>query len=156
MDMLTQGLLAGYAGKSQRTSVSRGSFVLKTSHLENEDGFYHDEWTTASRIGGGQEIATSHSGTITRLYAGGVVNSEVLTSLGITPKDVTNFLKKEIQKLGDKTRLFENCTARDGEWLYSYQIMDRYENIPVWQATEIIFYRSLVVFVHYFLLCPVG
>ena len=49
---LTQGLLAGYGGKTEFKSVTRGGFKLKSSHYEKDGVVYHDEWTN----GGGQEI----------------------------------------------------------------------------------------------------
>jgi hypothetical protein len=150
---LTAGLLAGYGGKTQFSSVTRGPFELKSSHFESGDIVYHDEWTN----GGGQEIIKTGDSMYTRVYAGGVINSENLQKLGITHKDVINNLISRIQQLGENTRLFADCKAEviDG-WDYEYKILDNQTEIPVTTGKEVISYQGQTVFVHVFVLSPIN
>lgn len=149
---LTQGLLAGYGGKSQFTSVNRGSFDLKSSHLQQDDIVYHDEWTN----NGGQELVKVKEELFTRVYAGGEVNSEILQSLNISDTDVTNNLKSRIAELGDKTRLFSNCKAETiNNWDYEYKIIDNNNEVSVTTGKETISFKGQIVFIHVFVLSPI-
>jgi len=153
---LTQGLVAGYAGKTDFSEVKRGGFSFKSSHLETEQSKYHDEWLVAN-VGGGQEIIDLNGQQFTRLYAGGIVDEEELANLGTNKEEVINFLKKTIFELNEQTRLFNNCQSKpNNDWFYSYTIIDRNQALPITTAREQIFYKNRVVFVHNFLLCPIS
>jgi len=152
---LTKGLVSGYGGKTKFSTVTRGSFQLNASHLQEGDLTYHDEWLP-SNTGGGQELIKVGNRQFTRLYAGGVVKQNKLKKLGITKKDVIDFLKTTILKQREKTRLFQSCQPKPKTgWSYSYQILDNEKSIPVIFAKETISFHGQVVFVHSFLLCPI-
>lgn len=156
-ELLTEGLSSGYAGKTKIETVVRGGLIFKQSHYvdESKGGIYHDEWLSA-RIGGGQELAVAGEEKITRLYAGGVISPEQLEKLGIAEKDVIGYLIKKVGELGNKTRLFEDCTsASDGDWQYVYKITDRIESVGLTRALETINYKGVQVFVHGFETCPI-
>lgn len=156
-ELLTEGLSRGYAGKTEIEIVDRGGFKFKQSHYVDEPTgeIYHDEWL-AARTGGGQELAIAGEEKITRLYAGGVISPDRLKKLGITKKDVIGYLIKKVGELGNKTRLFEDCTpASDGDWQYVYKITDRIESVGLTRALETINYKRVQVFVHGFETCPI-
>ena len=138
---LTTGLLAGYGGQSQFSSITRGSFELKSSHFEMGDIVYHDEWTN----GGGQEIVKVGNDLFTRVYAGGVLGKS---------KDVIQKLIYFIQNLTDQTRLFADCESVDGDWTYHYKIIDSDSDITT--GKETIKYKDTTVFVHVFVLSPIS
>ena len=150
---LTDGLLAGYGGKTIFTPVKRGSFELKSSHYEDKGIIYHDEWTN----GGGQEIISVDNSQFTRVYAGGVANQDVLQKLGITQREVIAKLIDYIQTLGDKTRLFESCRFnKNDNWTYEYQILDSDNDFKITVGKETIFYHDQLVFIHVFVLSPIA
>lgn len=154
-DVLTKGLLAGYAG-GKITDVSRGGFSGKASHVEiSQDEIYHDEWFVPTHNGGGQELAHVGEEKFTRLYAGGIPSKDQLDSMGITPHDVSKYLIQKISELKDKTRLFEDCNPDpDKLWQYSYVITGTYPETEVTTAVESITYSDVVVHIHAFILCP--
>lgn len=137
---LTSGLLAGYGGKTEFKSITRGGFELKSSHFENGGIVYHDEWTN----GGGQEIVSFDGQTFTRVYAGHTIteNSHTIPQL-----------IKFIQQLQDKTRLFSDCESVDGDWQYQYKIIDVDSGVTT--GKETIYYHDNIIFVHYFVLSPI-
>lgn len=151
-ELLSRGLVEGYAGETSRETVRRGPFQLEASSFTSPNrGIYRDEWT-ANRTGGGQEIVQFEAQKSTRLYAGGTIEIEELTKLGLTKKDVTGYLKRRIKELGEKTRLLENCTPDiDGDWQYEYKILQKMEDIPLTIGLESIFFKGHRVFAHGFL-----
>lgn len=156
-ELLTEGLSRGYAGKTEIETVDRGGFKFKRSRYTDEatGKIYRDEWL-AARTGGGQELAVAGEEKITRLYAGGVISPEQLEKLGIAEKEVIGYLIKKVGELGNKTRLFEDCTpASDGDWQYVYKITDRIESVGLTRALETINYKGVQVFVHGFEICPI-
>jgi hypothetical protein len=152
---LTAGLNAGYAG-GKPMSIDRGGFSGKVSHIELPDGgTYHDEWF-ANNSGGGQELVCVGGENFTRLYAGGIPSIEVLSSLGISDKEVGAYLKQKIRELGERTRLVEQCEPDpDGDWQYRYQLTGNYPETYVTTALESIKYKDTIVHHHAFILCPV-
>jgi len=119
-----------------------------------KEGFI-DEWIV-DRTGGGQEIAQTQEGKKTRLYAGGTIGIEELTELGLTKKDVTGKLKQFIQSSESKTRLLEDYLPEpDGDWQYSYNIIEKIEDVPLTIGMETIAYKGRMVFAHAFLNTPV-
>ena len=151
-EALTHGLKSGYGGQTQFQSIDRGGFPLKSSHLKEGNTVYHDEWTD----GGGQELVRVGDRQYTRLYAGGTVGDEVLTSLGITKKDIIDELKRVILEQGNNTRLHQSChPAPNNAWAYSYMVLDIDPNVPITIAKESIAFNGRVVFIHDFLLCPI-
>ena len=149
---LTAGLVAGYGGKTEFIKKERGGFVVKSSHFQNGEMIYHDEWTK----GGGQEIVKIGEESFTRVYAGGVVDKEVLEKLNITHDDVISSLMNKIQKLGEKTRLFADCPADlENDWNYEYKILDQDDQISVTTGKETIKYKDQLVFSHVFVLSPI-
>ncbi len=90
------------------------------------------------------------------MYAGGIIYENDIKSLGIKQKDIIEFLILVINKLQNQTRLFNNCNFQLNEnWVYSYKIIDHEESIPLTTAKEEIFYKDKMVFILYFLLCPI-
>jgi len=153
--LLSQGLNAGFAGGTDMRSDERGGFKIKSSHFDNEDGTYHDEWI-ADRTGGGQEIVVAEGVTYTRVYAGGTITLEALAEMDISVGDVMAFLKKNIIEGGENTRLFSDyCPEVQGDWQYSYTILEEVPNIPLTLGKEVIKYHGVVVFIHDFLITPV-
>ncbi len=153
---LTRGLLSGYGGKSDFAKVKRGTFNLNSSHFEDKLITYHDEWLPAN-TGGGHELVRVGSTQYTRLYAGGIISKLKLTHLGITETDIINFLKLTIIDQKHRTRLFNSCLPKsDGVWQYSYQVLEKDPSISVTLGKETIKFKAKTVFVHYFLLCPIG
>jgi len=151
-EALTRGLQAGYGGQIQFKTINRGGFLLKSSHLEKDGIVYHDEWIN----GGGQELVLVGDVQYTRLYAGGTVDKEILTELGLTEKIVIGELIRVILEQGNKTRLHQDCHPNiNGSWKYTYEVLDIDSHLPVTFAKETITYKSQVVFVHDLLLCPV-
>lgn len=153
--LLNRGLKEGFAGGTEIQSVERGDFNIKSSHFENEDGTYHDEWM-ADRTGGGQEIVIADEVTFTRVYAGGTIGLEALVKMGISIEDVMKFLKKNILEGAENTRLFADYLPEaEGDWQYSYTILKDEPNIPLTLGKEIISYQGTLVFIHNFLITPV-
>ena len=149
---LTQGLLAGYGSKTKFKKIKRGSFKISSSHFENNEIIYHDEWTN----GGGQEIVKSGDDIFTRVYAGGIVNTKKLNILGITSENIIENLISRIKELKDRTRLFNDYRAKQiNNWDYEYKILDRDLEIGVTVGKESIKYKNRLVFVHCFVLSPV-
>lgn len=155
--LLTDGLIEGYAGKGSVNRITRAGFEGKTSHHPINNGIYHDEWFTPSYLGGGQELGRVDDEAITRLYGGGTPNPEYLNSLGITVKDVGNYLKRKILELGNKTRLFIDCHPKpDGDWQYIYSILQKDPHIPIFLASESIIYQKIHrVHWHPFIISPI-
>lgn len=149
---LTQGLLAGYGGKTKFKKIKRGSFNISSSHFENNEITYHDEWTN----GGGQEIVKIGKSVFTRVYAGGIVNKKKLNILGITSQNIIENLISRIKELKDRTRLFNDCRAKQiNNWDYEYKIMDNDFEIGITVGKESIKYKNQLVFVHCFVLSSV-
>lgn len=72
----------------------------------------------------------------------------------LTPGD--NTLKAKIRELGEKTGLFADCTPNpDGEWQYSYKILQNIEDIPLKIGLETVTYKGSIVVAHAFLHSPV-
>jgi len=153
--LLTRGLNEGFAGGTEIQNVDRGGSKIKSSHFENEDGTYHDEWI-ADRTGGGQEIVVADGVTITRVYAGGTVTLDALAEMGISIDDIMKFLKKNIIEGGKNTRLFADYLPEvEGDWQYSYTVLNDEPKIPLTLGKEVIKYKGVLVFIHDFLITPV-
>ncbi|MDD3999178.1 MAG: hypothetical protein PHR98_03725 [Candidatus Shapirobacteria bacterium] len=149
---LTQGLLAGYGGQTKFEKATRGSFDISSSHFENNEIVYHDEWTN----GGGQEIVKIEGDIFTRVYAGGIVDKSMLNKLGITSQDISQNLIFRINQLGSTTRLFNDCRAKQiNNWDYEYKILDNDLEIGITVGKESIKYKDQLVFVHCFVLSSV-
>lgn len=154
-NLLSTGLKEGFAGGTEVKDIKRDIFNLKSSHLENETGIYHDEWF-ADRTGGGQEIVKVGESSYTRVYAGGTISIERLDILGITKEDVMKFLKKQILQSSEKIRLFTDFESEiEGDWQYSYKVLDKDIEIPLTYGKEVIRYKDNLVFVHDFIISPV-
>lgn len=153
---LTRGLLSGYGGKTVFAKVKRGTFSLNSSHFEDKLITYHDEWLPAN-TGGGQELVRVGSTQYTRIYAGGIISNSILTQLKITEGEIINFLKLTILDQKHRTRLFKSCLPKsDGVWQYTYQVLEKNPSISATLGKETIKFKGKTVFVHYFLLCPIG
>ncbi len=151
--LLTDGLIAGYAGQSELSDVIRSTFVGKQSDFSVGDGIYHDEWF-AHEIGGGQELVDAGGSKFTRLYAGGSLEAKSVKSLGIAQQDISDFLKKQLIDLGGKTRLLDDCLpAPVGDWQYFYRILERHSSIPITTGRESITYKGTEVHIHQFMIC---
>lgn len=154
--LFSKGLEQGYAGGTERQLVQRGPFTLGSSQFTVPNGGnYIDQWI-ADRVGGGQELAQVGNERSTRLYAGGTINIEGLHKLGLTKKDVTRKLKQFIKESEGRTRLMENYTPQsDGDWQYSYEIINSLKEIPLTVGMETIMFRNTLVFAHGFLHSPI-
>lgn len=152
--ILTAGLLEGYVGNSQRSSVERSGFIGKSSDLLKPGEHYHDEWF-ADDNGGGQELVESEE-KATRVYAGGVIPSEELKELGLTTKDVIKRLVEGVNKLNGKTRLHESCSLDLGNgWAYEYKILHKSKEVPLTIGYESITLNGRELFAHGHMLSPI-
>lgn len=154
--LLSEGLIKGYGGSNYQ-KIQRGIFSGESSHFEpNPDWIYHDEWFTENYLGDGQELIKVGEDKYTRLYAGGTPDLEYLQKLGITKKQIAEYLKKSIIEVKDKTRLLEDYNgAIEDDWQYSYKIIFTNPEIPVITAVETITYKNQIVHLHPFILCPI-
>ena len=142
--LLTDGLLEGYAGKGNLTKITRSGFEGKSSHHSTKDTVYHDEWFTPNYLGGGQELAKIDDEMITRLYGGGTPDPLYLQNLGTSIREIGDFLKWKVSELGTLTRLFKDCKPEpDGDWQYIYEILQKDANIPIILASESVFYKKI-------------
>lgn len=147
--MLTAGLMIGYASEVAPPKIARGGFAMKQSHIETPDGVYHDEWLIA-RNGGGQEFARTDLGKLIRSYVGGVAPEEILTSLGITETEITKgYLIPKLKELEGWTRLDEACKPEpDGSWQYGYEIIHQDPTFQIIVGLETVHYNNTPVFLH--------
>ena len=154
--ILSRGLAAGYAGNHIPEHIQHGPFSLKGVMSVFPDGSqYIDRWI-AKRVGGGQEIAQTGEEMATRVFAGGVVNNELLKTLGITKEHVIEYLKKNLNERAHETRLHERVDPpADGDWKYTYEVMKEYPDVPLTIGVETISYKNTNVFVHVFLNTPI-
>ncbi len=154
-ELLAKGLSQTLGGHTTVEQTARGGFALQQSHFENDKETYHDEWIQA-RTTGGQELAQVGDELYTRLYAGGVITPEQLKPLGITEKDVVGYVFQTVAALGDRTRLFADCTPPpDGDWQYTYKVTDTIASIELTRSLETFTYKGVPVFIHTFDICPV-
>lgn len=154
-NLLTQGLLSGFAGKSEISSKKRSSFAVQASHFQTDVGIYHDEWV-ADRVGGGQELVKTAQGNFTRVYGGGTITEQELAQLGISKMDVMHFLVDSLNKYASQTRGDANCEPpAEADWQYQYQVLEKNSDIPYTLGKEEIFYQNHLVFVHLFINCPI-
>ncbi len=152
-DILAQGLLAGFAGKSVFGTAVRGGFSLTSSEVKfpGADAHYIDQWI-GIQSGGGQEIAKAGIETITRVYAGGTVSHEILEGLGIQENEIMSYLKEKLSTLVGVTRLTSAIDPiTDGDWRYAYEIVDEISDIRLTIGKETIWYKDTAVFTHVFL-----
>ena len=154
-DAFAKGLLAGFAGKTTFEKVQRGKFAMVSSGYEADGVSYIDQWFPG-HMGAGQEIVAVGDKHFTRVYAGGTVDDKELAPLGITKDDVMVFLKNSLQTLGAKTRFDEQGSFEDGQWTYSYAVIDRDATTGVVTGKEMISYKGTPVFIHLFLISSVA
>ena len=154
---LTQGLLGGYAGDGHIHAMKRGGIVDgKASHVKIAGGEYHDEWVTGKRTGAGQEVLVVGDQKYTRVYAGGAPDIQVLEGFGLNENAVSDYLVEKLGELGERTRLFEDCTPEpDDKWQYAYKVTDKFEESGTVTGVETIHYDSALVHVHAFAKCPI-
>ncbi len=149
------GLQKGFAGETEFKSTNRAGFSLQTSHFEEAGDIYHDEWA-ADRTGGGQELIKIGEQIYTRVYAGGTISYDALQDLGISKKEVIEFLISCLNKFGELTRFNQDCGPyEEGDWTYAYRVVEQKENIPITTGKEEIKYKGKIVFIHMFVICPV-
>lgn len=155
--ILAKGLQDGFAGSATSKDIPRGSFVVHTTDASYEgNAAYVDQWI-GNRLAGGQELAKSGEELSTRVYAGGMVQSEVLSKLGINDSQVIDYLKKKLSVLAPTTRLHADVIEpADGDWQYAYQILKDYPDLPLTVGVETISYKNTDVFVHVFLNTPIA
>jgi len=152
--LLGKGLSGGY-GASNYSKGERAGFPIDINDYQGTEGKYHDEWA-AHQNGGGQEIIeTSDGKKWTRVYAGGSLEEESLTKLGITGEDVSDKIKFFLGKLGDKTRFDFEVVDIEGDWSYSYKIDRKEKDIPLIVGCERIEYKGSLVFTHEIINSPV-
>jgi len=153
--ILAQGLGQGYVGNSVRGQVDRAGFTLETSDYLGDEGKYHDEWA-AHQNGAGQELVKTPNGEkASRVYAGGTLSKEGLDKLGITDKDVIGKLIFFVNQLGEKTRLDVDTESSEGDWTYTYKILEDVNEIPLVIGKEEIKYKGSLVFIHFHINSPV-
>lgn len=152
--VLINGLHNGFAEKNNYTVVQRGKFDLLSSEFSNSMDYYIDQYI-AKRLASGQEIAKSGNEISTRVYAGGIVSSNILQTLGINEENILDYLKKKIAQ-NNNTRLYELLDPiTDGDWQYEYNIIKKYPELPLTVGEESISYKGVKVFIHVFLNSPI-
>lgn len=149
---LTTGLINGYGGKTEFAKINRAGFEMDSSHFQNEEIIYHDEWTN----NGGQELIKVDNELFTRVYAGGAVDENIRQSLDIKEHQISNNLRTSIIEFGDKTRLFSNFKGKTVDnWDYEYQIIDHNSEINVTTGKETMSINGHTIFIHVFVLSPI-
>lgn len=152
--LLGRGLAGGY-GASNYSKGERAGFSIDINDYQGSEGKYHDEWV-AHQNGGGQEIIETPDGKKwTRVYAGGSLDEESLSKLGITEGDVSEKIKFFLGKLGDKTRFDFEVNEVEGDWSYSYKLDRQEKAIPLVVGCERIEYKGSLVFTHEIINSPV-
>lgn len=156
-ELLTKGLLKGFAGGSEPKEIIRSPFSGKSNSLEIEgEGVYIDQWF-GGELGGGQELVMNGEEIFTRVYAGGTIAEEKLKKMRTTKAEVLKFLSGAITTLGSETRLFQTVTLAGSDgWGYDYRILQRIPELSTTLAKETISVNGKDVFVHFFVLCPVS
>ena len=155
-ELLTRGLIAGYASSEPPMPIIRAGVKGKSTHYEEPDGgVYHDEWF-GKTSGGGQELVRTSRGHYLRTYYGGTANDTVLSALGISAEEVSEYLVSKITQLGESTRLHEDSPIiTDGIWQYQYSVLDVGHEVTYTSASERIYYMGKTVHFHHFGLTPV-
>ena len=155
---LNAGLLAGYLAKRPPGRVTRGGIEFRVSHPDKktmgDSGVYHDEWISG-RNGGGQETILTGEGAFTRVYAGGVYPESDLVQLGTDYHSVESRLSFFIKGSGGQTRLDQDYFAVDGDWQYSYEVIERFPQIQLTTGIEKIDLKGQTVFVHLIGVSPI-
>jgi hypothetical protein len=152
--LLGKGLSGGY-GSSNYEKGERVGFQIDINDYQGPDGRYRDEWA-AHQNGGGQELIETPDGKKwTRVYAGGSLDEESLSKLGITREQVSEKIKFFLGKLGDKTRFDFEVTETEGDWSYSYKLDREEKGIPLVVGCERIEYKGSLVFTHEIINSPV-
>lgn len=152
--LLGKGLAGGY-GASNYSKGERAGFAIDVNDYQGTEGKYHDEWA-AHQNGGGQELVeTSNGKKWTRVYAGGSLDAESLSKLGINGSEVSEQIKFFLGKLGDKTRFDYDVADEDGDWSYSYKIDREEKDIPLVVGCERIEYKGALVFTHEIINSPI-
>lgn len=144
--LFAQGLRLGYVGNRPwgypvyvKTEFLNWFFktyriFLKIPAQAKEYSEYADAFLFGEQSGGGFEIVVLDAGgtkrTFMRLYAGAVLDKDLLKEFGITPEDVIAFLKRMLLKAGDKTRLDQSFMWMDDKWQYDYQVVEDTEFDP--------------------------
>lgn len=120
-ELLTEGLLAGFAGQTEFETVQVGSVAYKVSSFTTPTGGVYSDMWTGSKSGGGQEVAIIKDRSLFRNYSGGTIEDDHLANLGIDHKAVMDYLIAKILELGGQTRLEDDCiVVPNGEWQYTY------------------------------------
>jgi len=125
---------------------------LKIPGLTEYSSEYTDTYLFGDQSGGGFELVglddNGKRRTFMRLYAGAGLDKESLAKLGITAEDVVDFLKRVLLEAGDKTRLDQSYLAHEGNWQYSYQVMEDMDfdsetfGLPLLCSSERIFFLA--------------
>ena len=152
--LLGTGLSGGY-GSNKYGKINRAGFDLDSSDYAGPEGKYHDEWA-AHQNGGGQELIKTSDGKLwTRVYGGGCPDSKTLSKLGITEKDVSEKIMFYLKNVGQKSRFDSDFDSNNGDWAYSYKVIENIKEIPVTVGREEIRYKGSLVFVHFLINTPV-
>lgn len=152
--LLGKGLAGGY-GASNYSKGDRAGFSIDINDYQGTEGKYHDEWA-AHQNGGGQEIIETFDGKKwTRVYAGGSLDEESLSKLGISGKDVSEKIIFFLGKLGEKTRFDSEIADTEEDWSYSYKIDREEKDIPLIVGCERVEYKGSLVFTHEIINSPI-
>jgi hypothetical protein len=153
--ILSKGLGEGFSSKNGWGKVERAGFQMDTTHHEGPEGNYDDRWTGNQNAAGQELSVNANGGKASRVYGGGSLEEEGLGKLGLTGKDVMKKLVFFITRLGDKTRLDEEAVFIDGDWRYSYKILENVREIPVLVGEEKIKFQDKLVFIHFHINTPI-
>ena len=150
-DLLSKGLQKGFGGLTDKQTTNRGGFELTSSHYEDGDQIYHDEWVN----GGGSELVKSVENSMVRVYVGNVISQEKLEELGISEDDIMGLLKSIILEHADQIRLDKDFSITVGDWHYDYRVTYKRKDPYIINGIEEIFYKNQSVFVHTFGMSPI-
>jgi hypothetical protein len=148
-EALTQGLQKGYGDDADFSDVAEDGLAFKTVEKQFPGITYKDRYADL-RPTFGQEIVSDGDQTMFRVYVGKSVPAQRLEELGLHENDIIRFLKQIILEHGDKIRMYDPYKFVEGEWEYSYTIIDRDDVIGLVTGKEIIKFKDNTVFGHNF------
>lgn len=145
--ILDEGLDSNFArGRTYVKATLLGETFSATS-LGTDKGDYSDHYAAGNKGVIGVEIATHGSYKIARQYNGRVHN-ENLEELGISEKDVINFLIEVVKNSFGKTRFDSSFIYGEVPWIYNYSVQE--SSTGYVRALEHIYYNKQLVFTHRF------
>lgn len=148
LDLLHKGLTQEFSGGGTTEELIISGRAVKVTIIQFPDGtIYRDQFFTNG--GGGFETFINKDGKgVIRKYAGNSSSSERLTELGLTEKEIMDFLAKVILNNALSTRLDSDVAFIEGDFRYNYSVTNIIDDPFLIIGIEEIFYKGKLVFVH--------